>query len=151
MSKEANLAAQESLADNLNNGDLDAAMQSFAPDAIDRDPAPGQASGRDGFKAFFVELTGAFPDAKLTPEKIVADEDSVALAYTLTGTHRGEFHGIAPTEKTIKVRGLQIGRFAGGQIVERWGSSDELGIMQQLGADVSSKGALGKLADKLGG
>ena len=33
---------------------------------------------------------------------------------------------------------MQIARFADGVIVERWGSSDELGIMQQLGADVAS-------------
>ena len=44
----------------------------------------------------------------------------------------------------------QIGRFESGQIIERWGSSDELGIMQQLGADVSPKSGLAKLADELG-
>ena len=32
------------------------------------------------------------------------------------------------------VRGLQIGRFEDGQIVERWGRTDELGIRQQIGA-----------------
>lgn len=32
------------------------------------------------------------------------------------------------------MRGLQIGRFDNGQIVERWESTDELGIMQQIGA-----------------
>ncbi|MGW4528841.1 hypothetical protein [Amycolatopsis sp. NPDC004378] len=29
--------------------------------------------------------------------------------------------------------GVQIGRFRNEQIVERWGSTDELGIMRQLG------------------
>ena len=150
MSKDANIAAQESLAENVNAGDLDAAMRSFAPDAVDHDPAPGQGPGRDGFKAFFTELITAFPDAKIEPAHMVADEDDVAVAYTLTGTHQGEFNGIAATGKKIEVRGLQIGRFENGQIVERWGSSDELGIMQQLGADVSPKSGLAKLADKLG-
>ena len=150
MSQEANIAAQKSLSENVNAGDLDAAMQSFAPDAVDHDPAPGQAPGREGFKAFFTELTTAFPDARIEPEKAFADEDNVAVAYTLTGTHRGEFQGIAATGKTIEVRGMQIGRFENGQIVERWGSSDELGIMQQLGAEVGTKSGLAKLADKLG-
>lgn len=58
---------------------------------------------------------------------------SVCLAYTLTGTHQGEFQGIAPTGRRIEVRGVQIGRFENGKIVERWGSTDELGIMRQLG------------------
>ena len=150
MSKQVNLAAQQSLGDNLNARNLDAAMEIFAPDAVDHDPAEGQAPGREGFRMFFSELTSAFPDAQLTPETVVADEDSVAMAYTLTGTHEGEFQGIAPTGRKIEVRGVQIGRFENGQIVERWGSTDQLGIVQQLGADVSSKGPLGKLADRLG-
>jgi hypothetical protein len=28
---------------------------------------------------------------------------------------------------------MQISRFADGKMVERWGSSDELGMLQQLG------------------
>ena len=45
---------------------------------------------------------------------------------------------------------MQIAKFRDGQIVERWGSSDELGLMGQLGAEPKQKGALGKLADKMG-
>jgi hypothetical protein len=45
---------------------------------------------------------------------------------------------------------MQLSRFENGQIVERWGSSDELGIMQQLGAEVAPKSGLAKLADRLG-
>lgn len=135
MSKEANIAAQEHLAEKINAGDIDAAMESFAEDAKDHDPAPDQGPGRDGFRAFFTALTAAFPDAKIAPETLVADDEHVCVAYTLTGTHDGEFHGIAATGKKIEVRGVQIGRFEDAQIVERWGSTDELGIMQQIGAD----------------
>lgn len=138
MSRETNIAAQEHLAQNVNAGNIDAAVESFAPDAVDHDPAPGQPAGREGFKAFFTELTAAFPDAHIEPAHLVADDDNVAVAYTLTGTHEGEFQGIAATGRKIEVRGLQIGRFENGQIVERWGSSDELGILQQLGVTLAS-------------
>lgn len=134
MSRQDNIAAQEHLAENVNAGNIETAVESFAVDAVDHDPAPGQAAGREGFKAFFTELTSAFPDAHIEPAHMVADDANVAIAYTLTGTHQGDFNGIAPTGKTIEVRGLQIGRFEDGKIVERWGSSDELGILQQLGA-----------------
>lgn len=133
MSKNANIAAQESLAENVNAGKIDAAVESFAENAVDHDPAQGQGPGREGFKTFFTDLTRSFPDAHIEPAQLVADETHVAVAYTLTGTHRGDFHGVAPTGKTIEVRGVQIGRFEDGQIVERWGSSDELGILEQLG------------------
>ncbi len=135
MAKQDNIAAQEHLAENINSGDIDAAVETFAPGAVDHDPGPGQGAGRQGFRAFFTELTSAFPDAHITPEHMVADDENIAIAYTLTGTHQGDFNGIAPTGKKIKVRGVQIGRFEDGKIVERWGSSNELGILKQLGAD----------------
>lgn len=146
MPRDTNIAAQEHLVENVNAGNIDAAVESFAQDAVDHDPAPGQPAGREGFKAFFTELTAAFPDAHIEPAHLVADDDNVAVAYTLTGTHEGEFQGIAPTGKQIEVRGLQIGRFENGQIVERWGSSDELGILQQLGVEPKPAGGPAKLA-----
>ncbi len=141
MSKADNIAAQEHLAEQVNAGNIDAAVESFATDAVDHDPAPGQGPGRAGFKAFFTELTTAFPDAHIEPAHMLADDENVAIAYTLTGTHQGDFNGIAATGKKIEVRGVQIGRFEDGNIVERWGSSDELGILTQLGVDPTSGGA----------
>ncbi|MGW4529114.1 ester cyclase [Amycolatopsis sp. NPDC004378] len=135
MAREQNIATQEKASELINAGETDAGvLMMFAEDAIDHDPAPGQAKGRDGFRDFFRTLFSAFPDAHLEPATLVADEDLVCLAYTLTGTHRGEFQGVAATGRKIKVRGVQIGRFENGQIVERWGSTDELGILRQLGA-----------------
>ena len=134
MSREDNIAAQEHLAENINAGNVELAVESFAEDAVDHDPAPGQGPGRAGFKDFFTSLTSAFPDAHIQPEHLVADDENVAVAYTLTGTHEGDFNGVSPTGNKIDVRGLQVGRFADGKIVERWGSSDELGILKQLDA-----------------
>ncbi len=135
MAKNENIAAQEHLAENINAGNIDVAVQTFAADAVDHDPGPGQGPGREGFRAFFTALTSAFPDAHIEPEHMVADDENIAIAYTLTGTHQGDFNGIAPTAKRIEVRGVQIGRFQNGEIVERWGSSDELGILKQLGVE----------------
>jgi predicted ester cyclase len=66
-------------------------------------------------------------------ETLIADEESIAFAYTLAGTQNGSFMGIAPTGKRMKIRGMQISKFKNGKMVERWGSSDELGMLQQLG------------------
>ena len=137
MSIEQNTATQEKAAALLNSGDVDAFVDTlFAVDATDHDPAPGQGQGqgREGYRTFFHSLATAFPDAHLEPAVNVVDDDKIAFAYTLTGTHKGDFNGIAATGKRIKVRGLQIGRFENGQIVERWGSTDELGILKQIGA-----------------
>ena len=134
MSKTANIAAQEHLADNLNAGDVDVAVESFAENAVDRNPAPDQGPGRDGFRTFWQTMLTAFPDAHIEPAHLAADDEHVTVAYTLTGTHNGEFQGIAPTGRSIEITGVQLARFEDGKIVERWGSSDELGIVKQLGA-----------------
>ena len=41
----------------------------------------------------------AFPDLKVELAELVADEEAVAFAYTLTGTQGGPLMGIAPTGK----------------------------------------------------
>jgi len=134
MSKEQNMATQEKLGAAATSGDFDAFDEVFAEHVVDHDPAPDQGPGPEGFKGFFKSLGAAFPDAGIEVEHVVQDEDNVAIAYTLTGTHDGEFQGVAPTGKKIKVRGMQIARFEDGKIIERWGATDELSIMRQLGA-----------------
>lgn len=131
--KKTNIAAQEAFGVAVNTGDLDAFDELVAPDSVDHDPAPGQGPGPEGYKNFFGAMRTAFPDLNVTVETLVADDDQVAFAYTLTGTHQGPFQGHEPTGKSITVRGMQISRFADGKLVERWGSSDELSIFSQLG------------------
>ena len=132
-SRDDNIATQEKAAERLNAGDVDAGVDiMFAPDAVDHDPAPFQEQGREGYRRFFHYLITAFPDFTITPQRMVADDDTVAFAYTLTGTHRGEFEGVAATGRRIEVRGLQLGRFEDGQIVERWGATDMAGLLSQL-------------------
>jgi steroid delta-isomerase-like uncharacterized protein len=136
MSKEQNLETQQRFGEAVNSGNLQELHDLMSPRVVDHDPAPDQLPGPAGFIRFFQELREAFPDLAITPECILADEDSVALAYTMTGTHRGFFLGAAPSGRRISARGVQIARFADGKIVERWGSSDQLGILEQVGEPV---------------
>ena len=76
----------------------------------------------------------AFPDLSLAVDSMVAADDQVAIAYRIKATHQGDFMGVAATGRPIDVRGVQITRFADGMMVERWGSSDQHGILSQLGA-----------------
>lgn len=130
----AAIAATKRFGEIVNTGDLDAFSEVVAESCVDNDPAPGQGNGPDGFKTFFAGMRKAFPDMKVEPQTMVSEGDKVAFAYTLTGTHQGDFLGIAATGKPIEIRGMQIGRFENGKMVERWGSSDELGILKQIGA-----------------
>jgi steroid delta-isomerase-like uncharacterized protein len=79
------------------------------------------------------EEFSAFPDLHFTIDDMVAEGDKVAARITMTGTHKGEYMGAPPTNKKITIRAIAIERFAGGKIVEEWGMTDTLGMMQQLG------------------
>jgi len=85
-------------------------------------------------REMFSIIRSAFPDLHATMEDIIAEEDKVAIRYSVRGTHRGEFMGMAPTGKHFTISGIEILRFAGGKAVEHWGVTDQLAMMQQLGA-----------------
>lgn len=133
MSTRANIAAQQAFGDTVNSGALHF-DDLVAADSVDHDPAPGQVPGPAGYLALFTELRTAFPDLHIEVEHLVADGDDVAFAYTLTGTHDGPFLGHPATGRAIKVRGVQISTFGKGLLVERWGSTDQLGILTQIGS-----------------
>ncbi len=135
MSQEKNIATTKKMGEAVNSGKLEMLREAFAADVKDHDPAPDQGKGPEGFIKFFTAFRAAFPDLKIAVEQMVADENNVAIAYTVTGTQDGPFQGIPATGKKIKARGVQISKFnSEGQIIERWGSSDEAGILQQIGA-----------------
>ncbi len=146
--RETNTAAQQHLGELLNAGDIDRIDEVFASDVLDHDKAPDQGDGVEGTKGFFRTLTAAFPDAHLEVDQLVADEENVVIAYRLSGTHQGDFQGVPATGRHVEVRGVQVGRFADGKIVERWGATDELGILRQLGAQISAPETVHSIAQE---
>jgi hypothetical protein len=52
----------------------------------------------------------------------------------MTGTHTGEFVGVAPTERTVTVTGTFVTRYdEDGRALETWENIDQFGLLQQLG------------------
>lgn len=89
--------------------------------------------GLKGFKQSMSEFYNAFPDSHFTIDDMVFEGDKVVVRWTMTGTHKGEFGGIPPTNKKVTMWGIYIDRIAGDKFVETWERFDTLGMMQQLG------------------
>ena len=89
--------------------------------------------GRDAMRAGFHAYREAFPDVAATLHEVVAQDDQVAVRYTLEGTHQGAFAGVPATGKRVTLSGIAIFRLADGRIAEGWGCADFLGFLQQLG------------------
>jgi steroid delta-isomerase-like uncharacterized protein len=139
VSADQNMASQEAFGQRVIAGrDVDAIDELVSPSFVDHDPAPDQGPGAAGLKDFWRTFLAASSDLAVDVDHIVADTDSVAIAYRASGTQDGDFLGVPATGKSFDVRGLQMGRFEDGKLVERWGSSDQLGILQQIGAEPGS-------------
>jgi steroid delta-isomerase-like uncharacterized protein len=117
-----------------NQGNLATANELLAADVVDHDPAPDQPAGAEGIKHFATMMRNAFPDLQTEIDEIIEEGDIVAFRYTVRGTHEGEFNGIAPTGCKIQVRAMEFLRFSDGKMVDRWGLTDQLGLLKQLGA-----------------
>ncbi|MEU1538590.1 ester cyclase [Actinacidiphila glaucinigra] len=133
MSRSDNISVLEGFGTAVNSGHLDELGAFVAAGSVDHDPAPGQGPGPEGYEEMFGEMRRAFPDLHVEVEHVMATDDEIAFAYTITGTHLGELMGHTPTGRTVSYRGMQISRFEDGKMVERWGSSDQLGMLRQLG------------------
>jgi steroid delta-isomerase-like uncharacterized protein len=117
----------------LTTGDAALAEEFLSPDIV-LHFAGQQQRGRDNYLAVVAANADTFEDLVWTVEEMVADGDAVAVRYTMTGTHRGEFAGIPPTGKAVVAQSMAFYRLADGQIVEERAQLDMLGILQQLGA-----------------
>jgi len=128
-----NLEAQGTMGEIVGAGDYDRLTEVLADGLVDHDPAPDQSAGPKGIGEFWATFKTAFPDVALEPVQVVATEEYVTAVLEITGTHRGEFLGNEATGKSFTVRGIQVGKFADGKMTDRWGATDQLGILQQLG------------------
>ncbi|HYP40332.1 MAG TPA: ester cyclase [Chloroflexia bacterium] len=114
-------------------GNLALVDEIIIADAVDHQAPPGAAQGVEGVKQVISMFRAAFPDLQVTVDQMIAEGDTLAGRFTMSGTHQGEFMGIPPTGKRMEITGIDVVRFENGKMVEHWGNSDDLGMMQQLG------------------
>jgi steroid delta-isomerase-like uncharacterized protein len=132
MSTEANKAIiRQFFEDVWNRGDEAAIDRFVAEEAAGNDPDFGK--GREGFRRQWRQWQAAFPDIHFEIEEIIAEGDTVVARWTLTGTHQGEFLGIGPTGRTIRVGGISLDHLKDGVLVSGFDGWDNLGLRQQLG------------------
>jgi predicted ester cyclase len=106
----------------MNGRNFDLIEDLFAPEA-----------GRRARRAFS-EFLAAFPDWKEEIQQLVAEGNMVAGRFKCGGTHRGEFMGLEPTGKRMRVDEVFFFEFANGRISRVWGLEDTWERLRQLGA-----------------
>jgi hypothetical protein len=103
------------------------------PDVLIRTPLPIDSTGPAALKEVLGRLHRAFPDLHIEIDDLIAEGDKVVSRNTVTGTHRGDYMGLAPTGRGVTYDEIFIVRFADDRIVETWGVVDVAAQMRQLG------------------
>jgi steroid delta-isomerase-like uncharacterized protein len=117
----------------LNTGNLEIAKELCADNYRLFYPGVDKPMEYEAAKAVLPSIRDGFPDLHFQIENIIAEDDRVVCRLNMEGTHRGEFQGMAPTGKRIKLSCLAELRFRDGKIVEDRPYFDRLHMMEQLG------------------
>jgi predicted ester cyclase len=105
----------------------------YQPGFTDHDPAAGQPAGPGGMAWFWEQFGKSFSDIERDVIETIVTPTKLITIMNLSGTHTGEWLGHQPTGRRFTVRNIQVLGFTDGKASDRWGSTDELGILQQLG------------------
>ena len=130
MSLEENKALVRSLYEADNKKDLSILDEVISPDFFD---PTFQLRGPESYKQFETAFFKGFPDWVETIDDIVAEGNTVWVSFTGTGTHKGEYRGLAPTGKKVTFRGVQIWHIVDGKVVSKDSIIDLLEALKQLG------------------
>jgi len=109
--------------------------QICAPDLINHDPNMPGVTDLETYKDHVALHVAAFPAVGgVTIDDIVAQGDGVAVRWTWSVTHEGEYMGIPPTGDRLTMTGITFHRFLEGRVAENWHQYDTMGFLQQLSA-----------------
>ena len=133
MSEENKVVVRRFFEELLSTDNLAVADELLSPDFRFYFASSPDPMDLERYKEFLVARRAAFPDRRFVVEDMIAKGDKVSARFTMRGTHKGEFRGIAPSGREVAMTGIDMIRLAEGKMVEDRVEVDQLGMMQQLG------------------
>ena len=131
MSLEENKAIIRRAFEALNRQDLDSVIELMVPEYVDQ---PNHLRGEADVRRFYTKAFKSIPDFHATLEESIAEGDKVWVRSTITGTHLGEYRGIAPTGRKVKFTTVLMWRVINGKITgKECEVADLLNFYKQLG------------------
>jgi len=127
----------------FSKGDVTQIENLWGPDYKFHYPGRTNTLGKKESQDLIRQYHSAFPDMKFTIEDQIAEGEMVVTRISVSGTHKGDFMGIVPSNKKISATGIASHKIQNNKIVEEWTEFDMLGIMKQIGA-VPEMAATGK-------
>lgn len=119
----------------INTADVELAKELIADDAAFYTPVSDKPLyGGEGYLSVVFLMRKSFSDVQWKLEEMIAEKDKVAVRWTCSGTHDGEFMGIAPTGKHFSASVMNFYYFnENGKIVNDVAAEGMIGILRPLG------------------
>ena len=115
-----------------NNASLDL-LSSLVTDDFKYSIGSQPPRDQGAMKLFLQMVHSAFPDWHVVIESPTEEDSLVCVRWSGTATHKGVFHGIPPTGKSVSVSGINIYELRHDKIAQEWEQMDSLGLLHQLG------------------
>ncbi|MBR3086413.1 MAG: ester cyclase [Kiritimatiellae bacterium] len=135
---ERNKAAMRLFEKCINANDLELGRRLISEKAAFATPvSPEPLYGAEGYLSVVSLMRASFPDVQWRLEDMVADENTVAVRWTCSGTFTGEapFAGIEPNGRKFSTSVMNFYSFdADGKIVDDTAATGIAGILQGIGA-----------------
>lgn len=112
---------------------LDELPNYISEDCVQRVGENKYLVGIAGMKQHLLAVKQTYPDYTMKIIRQYEDCDYVISEFIMRGTHKGEFLGIAPTNKVLEIIGVDIDRVVDGKIVEHSGSTETFEAFWQNG------------------
>lgn len=104
-------------------------MSTFYASTINVNDVPMDPSAVAGQ---FAPIVSAFPDWHWEVRNLAIDGDLISLHFTVTGTHRGVFEGIAPTGRQVTLAEFTLYRVEDGKFADVWDLADMGAVLSQI-------------------
>ncbi len=120
----------------INTADEKLAQELISDDASFYTPAsPDPLYGGKGYLSVVYWMRKSFSNVQWKLEEMIAENDKVAVRWTCTGKHDGEFFGIKPTQKTFSASIMNFYTFnKEGKIINDIAAEGIIGILRGIGA-----------------
>ena len=133
MTREEIVALFERRAENWRRRDVAALAADHASECVVISPTGGVLEGRDEIERIYRMWFTAFPDLTLSNSDILIDGNRVALVFSLSGTHAGDFFGLHASGRHLEATCAFIYTLADGSIVQERRVLDFTGVLVQIG------------------
>jgi len=104
----------------INQRNLDAIPEIFAPDYVWHGPERQELRGLQQVRMFAAAILAASDDRHAVVDQQVAEGDLVVTRFTSRGHHTGPYRGVPPSGGIWITEGIVISRIVDGKVAEDW-------------------------------